>query len=864
MEDEAGQEISAGRRHIIERPRLTRLLDETSARVIMLVAPAGYGKTTLARQWLASRPHAWYQGSASSGDVAALALGIAEAVEPLVPDAGRRLREWLPTSREPEQEIDVIEQFLSEELADWPADAWFVADDYQFLSSEIAEELLHRLFARSGRQLLLTSRRRPSWSSARELLYGNFFELGQSSLAMNTQEANAIMSSRTSEASALVALADGWPAVIGLAALAPSGIELEEGFPEELHDYFAAELFASLPVEAQEGLCRLALVPVVTREAAEALLGPSAERVLVEAKEVGMFVAHRAGEFLLHPLLRTFLVHRLREEPRAEVEATVARTVNYLLDVEAWDDAFFLITDFDCGSRLDDLLARAIVSLTRLGRLATLRDWLKYARKTSVASAYVDLAEAEIAFRQGQQERGGALARAACALLGSEDPLLSHAHYRAGQSRHFIDDSVGALEHFEAAQLSAKTPADAQNALWGRFSVSFELERNEAVELLSELQELAIRDGNAAVRLECGRLMLGLWQGGFIPAAHDLPALSERASEATDPLVRSALYRALAAVLVLGAEYIRAQEASKQAVLEAEQFHLEFVRPHTLVSETAACIGLRDFDEAEARLREVEVAAQSMADPYLSANADILRCRLLLTRGSHEDALRAIAGDWSWGPAPARTMELAVTKAAALACAGNPESALGLLREIKGLSQWLEPQLLHKWTESICLLLLDDRRAEESVVGAFDATVKSRGYDTFVFANRLHPAILPILKAKERNQGFLAEVLVRSNDHEQALAEGISIGHSESGVARLTRRETEVYALLAEGRSNREIARALFISEPTVKVHVRHILRKLGARSRLEAAIQAARRRPLQAPSAEDRVQAPPSPDPPA
>ncbi|HSC92158.1 MAG TPA: hypothetical protein VLB86_10940, partial [Gaiellaceae bacterium] len=53
-------EITQGQRHIIERPRLTKLLDESNARVILLVAPAGYGKTTLARQWVASRPHAWY------------------------------------------------------------------------------------------------------------------------------------------------------------------------------------------------------------------------------------------------------------------------------------------------------------------------------------------------------------------------------------------------------------------------------------------------------------------------------------------------------------------------------------------------------------------------------------------------------------------------------------------------------------------------------------------------------------------------------------------------------------------------------------------------------------------------------------
>ena len=39
-------------RRIIERPRLVTLLEEAEARVILLVAPAGYGKTTLARQWI--------------------------------------------------------------------------------------------------------------------------------------------------------------------------------------------------------------------------------------------------------------------------------------------------------------------------------------------------------------------------------------------------------------------------------------------------------------------------------------------------------------------------------------------------------------------------------------------------------------------------------------------------------------------------------------------------------------------------------------------------------------------------------------------------------------------------------------------
>jgi replication-associated recombination protein RarA len=48
-------ELRASQRHIIKRPRLTKLLDEADARVILLVAPAGYGKTTLAREWLGQR-----------------------------------------------------------------------------------------------------------------------------------------------------------------------------------------------------------------------------------------------------------------------------------------------------------------------------------------------------------------------------------------------------------------------------------------------------------------------------------------------------------------------------------------------------------------------------------------------------------------------------------------------------------------------------------------------------------------------------------------------------------------------------------------------------------------------------------------
>jgi two-component system nitrate/nitrite response regulator NarL len=65
------------------------------------------------------------------------------------------------------------------------------------------------------------------------------------------------------------------------------------------------------------------------------------------------------------------------------------------------------------------------------------------------------------------------------------------------------------------------------------------------------------------------------------------------------------------------------------------------------------------------------------------------------------------------------------------------------------------------------------------------------------------------------------------------------IEKESSPFADLTPRETEILGLLAEGQSNKAIARNLGISDGTVKLHVKAILRKLDVHSRVEAAVMA-------------------------
>ena len=76
--------------------------------------------------------------------------------------------------------------------------------------------------------------------------------------------------------------------------------------------------------------------------------------------------------------------------------------------------------------------------------------------------------------------------------------------------------------------------------------------------------------------------------------------------------------------------------------------------------------------------------------------------------------------------------------------------------------------------------------------------------------------------------------LVRSGARSAAVA----------GLDALTAREREVLAQVAEGRSNREIARVLHMSEKTVKTHVSSVLAKLGVADRTQAALYAVRNSP--------------------
>jgi DNA-binding NarL/FixJ family response regulator len=124
---------------------------------------------------------------------------------------------------------------------------------------------------------------------------------------------------------------------------------------------------------------------------------------------------------------------------------------------------------------------------------------------------------------------------------------------------------------------------------------------------------------------------------------------------------------------------------------------------------------------------------------------------------------------------------------------------------------------------------------EADVLRSFDRTLRSGHLDAIVIGCRVQPELARRVAQRESYRASLRAILGASNDEPLARAAGLHIPRTNRRADGLSPRELEVYELMIQGRTNREIAGTLFITESTTKVHVRHILEKLGVRSRVEA-----------------------------
>ncbi len=828
------------------------MLDGASSRVRTLVGAAGYGKTTLAEQWVTQpgRRHGWYTARTASADVAALALGLARSASAVIEGSEVRLREHLRAVSAAGEHTTALAEILSEDLQSWPSDAWLVIDDYQeFVGAAEAEALVADLVRSSPVQLLITTRQRPTWVTTRSVIYGDVFEINQAALAMDNEEAAEVLIDWSApSASGLVALADGWPAVIGLASVASAEIETEEAVPESLYRFLADEVFEALGDEVREGLSLLAVAPVLDRELAEKLLRERAQPICDAALEVGILVT-RDDRLELHPLARAFLEERtVLAAPNRDASALCLRHYESRRD---WDAAFDLIARRGLVDWLAGLLNEAMDDLLETARFSTIEAWCEHALRHRVDASTFALARAEVALRRGLHGQAKVYAEAAAGDRAHAFQALS----LAGRSAHLASREEEALQLFQRAEAAADTDVRRLEALYGQLLCLIELESPDTP---TAMETIAIECGVAAdlratIRSATARLSFQQRFGGIDLAEAD--NAFELIGTFSDPLLESSFLSAYSTCLALAARYHDALDAATRLQELSESFRFDFAIPYSLCWSAMALSGLRRWAEMDDSLSRATELAQARRNSHILASCRAMRIRGLLQQGRFEEATIISAP-----PAPllpAMRGEFHGYRALALATSGRIQEASRTIDLVRGTTRAVEPRILTVAVDAVISLKRGETDAPHRIREIQRAAFAMGAPDLLVCAYRSVPELLSVL-LKAGSPGDRLYQLVREvHDDDLAHAAGFPFPAAARAEDLLSPREREVYDLICQGLTNGQIAEILVIEESTVKAHAHHIYDKIGIRSRKDLAVRAALQR--QATSATDTKSADPT-----
>lgn len=823
---------------VVERPRLIRALEDSPGRAVVLRAPAGFGKTTLARQWVATvKESVWYRAGAASRDLAALALGLNDAMSAVdsgvVASSPRRL---LAEGVEPTR----LAELLLEALPGWPREAWLVIDDYQWIAgTQPCELFIERVVELEQVNLLVATRARPSWATARRLLYGKVLELTQSVLAMTPREALEVFRISGVEGRSIAANAHGWPAVISLAARAAdrdASSEITERLPEELHRFFAEELFQHLPKTVRYELTALAIAPRLDEDLLSALLGNRVQEFLAESMEAG-FLTQLGSEFEIHPLLRDFLATKLPDIPQERIGAVGEQLVAHYLQLGQLDEAFAVAERRRAHHLLTRTCEAGFEELLAAGRLTTLERWIRVARNEGVQSPVLGLAEAEIDLRTGKLQRACARAQEVAKAVQPHHDLQARAWFVAGQSAHLDNRAEDAVRLLRKSCDASTNGRDRFRALLSTLLVQMELEAVADAEKTLRLLEAEHRyEAEDKLRLEQARLLFAIRTGGIYDKLARAEAVRASMPAGVDPVAVTGFLHTLSHAYGLHARYDEAATVSEEVLEYATRFGLDFVVPHSLCERATAKLGQRQFVNALADVERAFDRAAAIGDLHSEMNSLSIAAKVYLCQHEPERALSVLSGVWERPANRGMAGDYFSVQGLAFACSGdwrNAERAVQRSEEASALSQG---RVLRRFVKAIIAVARQDSRSRDLLKDALDETSRTGNFDAFVVAYRSHPDMLAHLRLKKSSTAGAIRTLERVDP---GLAEraGLVLPRPRGRAhKKLTNREAEILGLIRQGLSNKQIATTLWISESTAKLHVHHILEKLGAKSRTEAA----------------------------
>jgi LuxR family transcriptional regulator, maltose regulon positive regulatory protein len=859
--------IPRPRTNLVSRPRLVNRLNAGEDKKLTLIAaPAGFGKTTLLSEWIPRSPRCvtWLSLDEGDNSPARFWMYFIAALQTISPEIGRGVRAFAP-SLQP-QEIESILTVLINEINAFGDSFVHVFDDYHRIDNpEIDREMAYLIDHQpSNLHLIIATRENPQLPLARLRARDQFTELRASDLRFTTSEAaeflNRVMSLNLSpeDIDILETRTEGWIAGLQLAALSTRGredvhefISAFAGDNRYIVDYLVEEVLQRQSERVWTFLLQTSILDWLSGPLCDDVTGQEESKVLLETLERGnLFISvldDKRHWFRYHHLFADVLHAHLMEQQPDLVPTLHRRASEWYeqngLEIEAFQHAA-AANDIE---RAEYLIEGKGMPLQFRGGSTPVLNWLE-----SLPKSALDAKPSLLVTYASTLLFGGQPTAVEQKLQAAEAALLKHKQGTEPDDR--SKDLVGRIASMRATL--AVIQHDVETII------------NQSHRALEYLHP-----DNMPVRTAT------TWTLGY---AYQLQGDRAAASQAYNEVISigqsfgDSIYTT-AATINLG----QLKEADNQLYIATETYRralqLAGDPPQRMASE--AHLGLariyyewNDLDTAQQHGQQCAQLTLQMESVSTSASYGMFLARLRLAQRDVSGAIAVLdeaeefvrrhnfvfmmpeivaaqvitmlhQGNLAAAAHLGEKYKLPISQARVHLAQGDPASAWAVLESLRQQVEakgWEDERLKFMVLQAITLHALGENEQSEQVLAEALALAEPGGF-VRIFVDE-GPSMAQLLrKAAARGilQDYIGKLLAVFEAEEQKNECKSNLPPAQSLIEPLSQRELEVLRLIAQGLSNREISKRLFLALNTVKGHNQKIYSKLQVQSRTEAIARA-------------------------
>jgi LuxR family maltose regulon positive regulatory protein len=860
---------------LVRRTRLTDILQAGWGRRLTLVsAPAGFGKTTLICSWVRAyeRPSAWLSLEENDNDPVRFLSYLINALQTIQPELAVGVLSGFHTLK-PSAAESVLTELLND-FTEIDEHCILVFDDYHLIHDNTIHGYLNFLVEHLPRKLhiVLCTRADPPLHLAALRACGQLTELRAGDLRFTREETaeflNRLMGLDLSipDIEVLADHTEGWIAGLQMAAVSLQGRGDASGFIQSftgsnryILDYLVEEVLSRQPESIQQFLLKTSILDRLTGPLCEVISGqPDSGTILEQLERNNLFIVPLDSErswYRYHLLFADLLRHRAEQfysEQLPELHRLASRWYERNDMISEAIDQTLAEGDFD---RAMELIENHTQPTLMRSEFATVLRWIEALPEELLC------------------KRPLLCVYHALGLLMAGAPM--------NQIQFSLDTAVRSeSEDSIAGQLAAFRSFLA--AIQGDIDESLK-QSHRALELLPEEEQF--------FRSAISRVLANVTyaSSGDIPSSIQVFRENIRRSHATGNItIAGALMSELGELQMLQGRLRQAKETYEQAIeqtvdadgrrmpvtglamigmgnllrewneLKSGEMLLnegiELVRNLGVIGTLDGYIALARIKQAQGRPAEAQevmdtvhkIATRFDASDLDDLVVDLYRARLWLLQG-HVEAAERWHGDWiarrdkSEETIPYVLHELdRVLHARILLARGKWEHCLKIARQLQKNAAKLGRQGIVLETLVLQGRAFWGKGEKEQALHALERALSQAEPEDYlrIFLDEGEAMAQLMYLAAERgiHQEYVGRILSAFPPTRPAKQ---SVGTAEQLVEPLSQRELEVLHLLARGSSNKDVARQLFISLPTVKWHTSNIYGKLSVRNRTQAAAKA-------------------------